>query len=74
MLSFPLQDKVKTARQDLFFLFLFPILYTIFNICYWVLFLSRSKIYKDDIPSEAADPIMMGDKTSTCSCAPVDIP
>ena len=34
-----LQDKVKTARQDLFFLGLFPILFGIFNICYWSVFI-----------------------------------
>lgn len=35
------QDKVGTARMDLFFFVLFPILFTIFNVIYWIVFMYR---------------------------------
>ena len=35
------QDKVGTARMDLFFFVLFPILFTIFNVIYWIVFMFR---------------------------------
>ena len=41
LILFLLQDKVGTARQDLFFFVLFPILFAVFNIFYWVVFLNR---------------------------------
>lgn len=38
------QDKVKTARMDLFFFILFPVLFTVFNVIYWIVFLFRCKL------------------------------
>jgi hypothetical protein len=39
------QEKIRTARLDLFFLALFPVLFFIFNFFYWILFLTRYSIF-----------------------------
>ncbi|XP_023347755.1 glycine receptor subunit alpha-3 [Eurytemora carolleeae] len=36
-------EKIRTARLDLFFLGLFPILFFIFNFFYWIVFLTRAQ-------------------------------
>ena len=52
-----LQDKIKTARQDLFFLAVFPILFTVFNICYWSVHLSaQSTLVPYPLESEGVAP------------------
>ena len=63
-----LQDKVKTARQALFCLLFFPLLFFVFNLFYWILFLNYSKHLNADAGVKSLNPNLISDRPTQCTC------